>query len=63
MVNEAAMRAAEKFDMRNAVTGFSVTSTVQLRMLFLSMPFAQRGVDGVVPPGMLSLSATDYRGY
>lgn len=60
---EAAMRAAEKFDMRNAVTGFSVTSTVQLRMLFLSMPFAQRGVDGVVPPGMLSLSATDYRGY
>lgn len=60
---EEAMASAELFDLSNAVTGFSLTTTVDLRMLFLSMPFAQRGVNGVVPPGYLSLTATDYRGY
>ena len=28
-----------------------------------SMPFAQQGVNGVVPPGTLPVSVTDYRGY
>lgn len=60
---EAAMSAASLFKMRNAVTGFSITTTVDLRMLFLSMPFAQKGVNGVVPPGKLEITATDYRGY
>lgn len=60
---EAAMLEAEKFDMAKAVTDFSMTTTIDLRMLFLSMPFAQRGVNGVVPPGSLQISATDYRGY
>ena len=49
--------------LENAFTGFEVTTTADLRMLFLSMPFAQRGVNGVVPPGTLPISVTDYRGY
>lgn len=60
---EAAMKEKGMVDLSNAVTGFSLTTRAQLRMLFLSMPFAQRGVDGVVPPGTLALTVTDYRGY
>lgn len=60
---EAAMKEAELFQMDNAVTGFSLTTTVDLRMLFLSMPFAQRGANGVIPPGTLPISVTDRRGY
>ena len=41
----------------------SVTTTVDLKMLFLSMPVAQKGVNGVVPPGTKELVVTDYRGY
>lgn len=60
---EDAMSAAERFDMGQAITDFSLTTTVDLRMLFLSMPLFQRGVNGTVPPGTLALSVTDYRGY
>lgn len=60
---EAAMTAATKFDMSKAVTGFSITTTAELRMLFLSMSFAQNAFDGIVPPQTLTVSATDYRGY
>lgn len=60
---EAAMKAAELFQMDNAVTGFSLTTTADLRMLFLSMPFARRGINGVIPPGTLPISVTDQRGY
>ena len=60
---EEAMGKAERFDMGKAITDFSLTTTVDLRMLFLSMPLAQRGVNGTVPPGTLSLSVTDYRGF
>lgn len=60
---EAAMAQAELFRMENAVTDFSITTNVELKMLFLSMPFAQKGVNGVVPPGSLAVSVTDYRGY
>lgn len=60
---QSAMANAEKVDLSNAITGFSLTTTVDLNMLFLSMPFAQKGVNGVVPPGTLEISATDYRGY
>lgn len=60
---ESAMSQAEQFDMSEAITDFSITTTVDLRMLFLSMPVAQAGVNGVVPPGTLTISATDYRGY
>ncbi len=57
------MASADRVDLSKAITGFSLTSTVELRMLFLSMPFAQEGVDGVIPPKTLPLSVTDYRGY
>ena len=61
--DEAKMSSAERFDMSKAITDFSITTTVDLRMLFLSMPFAQQGVNGVVPPKTLPISVTDYRGY
>lgn len=60
---ESAMAAAERVDLRKAITDFSVTTTVDLKMLFLSMPVAQKGVNGVVPPGTKELVVTDYRGY
>lgn len=60
---EAAMTKADMFLMREAVTDISVTTNVELKMIFLSMPFSQKGVNGVVPPGTLPLTVTDYRGY
>ncbi len=60
---EAAMSAADIFRMSEAVTDFSLTTTLDLRMIFLSMPFAQKGVNGKVPPGTLQIAVTDYRGY
>lgn len=60
---EAAMSAADVFRMSEAVTDFSLTTTLDLRMIFLSMPFAQKGVNGKVPPGTLQIAVTDYRGY
>ena len=61
--DEDAMAGANRFDLSKAVTDFSLTTTADLRMLFLSMPFAQKGVNGVVPPRTLPISITDYRGY
>lgn len=60
---EKAMASAEMFLMRDAMTDFSLTTTLDLRMIFLSMPFAQKGVNGMVPPGTLQITVTDYRGY
>lgn len=60
---EQAMSEAELFKMADAVTDFSLTTTLDLRMIFLSMPFAQKGVNGKVPPGTLQITVTDYRGY
>lgn len=61
--DEEKMASAKRFDMSKAITDFSITTTVDLRMLFLSMPLAQQGVNGVVPPKSLPISVTDYRGY
>ena len=58
-----ALAKAGRFKMANAVTDFSITTTVDIRMLFLSMPFAQKGVNGVIPPKTLAMTQTDYRGY
>ncbi len=61
---EQAMSAAKPFDMSKAVTDLSVTTTVTMKMLFLSSPAAQKGyVNGVIPPGSKELTVTDYRGY
>lgn len=37
------MANATRFDMSQAITDFSITTTVDLRMLFLSMPMAAKG--------------------
>ncbi|WP_195986085.1 DUF5702 domain-containing protein [Clostridium sp. D33t1_170424_F3] len=60
---EAAMTAAPLEDLSKAATGFSITTTLDLRMLFLSMPVARQGVNGTIPPGVVPISVTDYRGY
>jgi hypothetical protein len=54
---------AQRFYLRRAKTDFSITTTVDMRMIFLSMPLAQSGVRGVVPPRSIPLTAIDHRGY
>jgi len=61
--DEEGMAGAERYDLGKVFTGFTLTTTLDLRMLFLSMPFAQEGVNGVIPPKTLPISVTDYRGY
>ena len=60
---ETAMSNATLFDMSQAGTDFSIQTQIDLRMLFLSMPMAQKGINGVVPPETLPIVATDHRGY
>lgn len=61
---ESEMSAAGLYDLPGAITDFSVTTTVDLRMLFLSEPQAQNGfVEGVIPPKTKRIAVTDYRGY
>lgn len=60
---EQAMSSVPLEDLSKAVTGFTLTTQVDLRMLFLSMPVARQGVNGVVPPGSVPITVTDYRGY
>lgn len=60
---EEDMAKAERYDLDKLITGFSLTTSVDMRMLFLSMPFAQKGANGVIPPKTLTITATDYRGY
>ncbi|MCL2162886.1 MAG: DUF5702 domain-containing protein [Oscillospiraceae bacterium] len=65
--NESEMATAlqqdGRFRMSNAATTVEVETTVEMRMLFLSMPFAQRGVNGVIPPATMPITVTDVRGY
>lgn len=61
--DEDKMAAAELFCLNKAHTDFKITTTAQMRMLFLSMPVAQRGINGVIPPRAMGLEMTDYRGY
>ena len=58
-----AVAADGRFMLRNMNTGFEITTTANIRMLFLSMPLAQRGINGVVPPSVMPIEASDYRGY
>ena len=59
----AALGRADRFQLCNMKTDFSISFAVDLRMLFLSMPLAQRGIEGVVPPIAMPVTVTDYRGY
>lgn len=61
--DEEKMSETERFDLTKAVTGFSLTTTAEMKMLFLSMPMAQEGINGIIPLKTLAVSATDYRGY
>jgi hypothetical protein len=61
--DEEKMAAATRVDLSNGVVAFTMTTTAELRMLFLSLPIAQKGVNGVIPSETLTISATDYRGY
>lgn len=60
---ENSMASATLYDMSKVFTDFTITSKVDLRMLFLSMPFAQKGINGVIPPKTMPVTVTDYRGY
>lgn len=54
---------AALLDLSKANTTFEVKTSTQVRFMFLSMPFAQQGVNGVVPPTTFPVTVTDYRGY
>ena len=58
-----AFGSAHVLDMEKARTAFGVKTDYELRLLFLSMPLAQKGVNGFVPQSLLQMSQTDYRGY
>jgi len=60
---ESAMTAATLVRLDRMYTTFKLTTTADMRMMFLSMPFAQEGLSGVIPPGTLSFSVVDQRGY
>jgi len=47
--SEAAIHGVERFDLERAWTDFTVTTTVDMRMLFLSLPFAQNREGAVLP--------------
>ncbi len=46
-----------------AGTAYEISTTVEMRFLFLSMGVFQKGLDGVVPPATIDVTAVDYRGY
>jgi len=54
-----------RFRLVNMKTDFSITTTVDLRMLFLSQPFAQAFSDGrgIGMPGRIPIKVTDHKGY
>ena len=58
-----ALEEEGRFKLADMITGYEITTTTDLRMLFLSLQFAQKGVRGSRPPATLTISATDYRGY
>lgn len=60
-----ALSAESRFKLSNMKTDFSVTTTVDMRMLFLSMVFAQDFADsnGISMPRTIPVTVTDYRGY
>ena len=53
------------FDLKDLKTDFSLTTTVDMRMLFLSMIFAQNfsASRGIGIPSTMPVTVTDYRGY
>ena len=58
-----AIASVSLFDLSKAYTTFAVSTTTEVRFMFLSMPFAQTGLNGIVPSTTFPVVATDYRGY
>ena len=60
-----AMLGADRFKLEDMKTDFSLTTTVDMRMLFLSMFFSQNFSDsrGIGMPTTMPVKVTDYRGY
>jgi len=60
-----ALSDENRFKLEDMKTDFSLTTTVDMRMLFLSMVFAQNFSDsrGIVMPYTMPVTVTDYRGY
>jgi hypothetical protein len=60
-----ALRSGDRFRLEDMKTDFSITTTVNMRMLFLSMPFARNFSTGrgIGMPSAMAIQATDYRGY
>ena len=59
----AALSDENRFRLSDMMTGFGISTTVNLKMLFLSMPFARRGIGNTIPPATMPIAAADYRGY
>lgn len=59
----AAAGGAALFDLSKGNTTFEIKTSTQVRFMFLSMPFAQKGLNGIVPPTTFPVTVTDYRGY
>ena len=60
-----ALELEDRFRLSEMKTDFSITTTVDMRMLFLSMIYARNFADrrGITAPATMPISATDYRGY
>ena len=58
-----AMALENSFKLSRMITGFELRSSANMRMLFLSMPLAQRGRRGISPPETIVITASDFRGY
>ena len=60
-----ALSAANRFKLVDMKTDFSITTNVDMRMLFLSMVFAQNfsGSRGIGIPSAMPVAVTDHRGY
>ena len=60
-----ALSASDSFKMEDMKTDFSITTTVDMRMLFLSMIFAQgfSNARGIGMPQTMPVTQTNHRGY
>ena len=65
ILNYADLTAEGSFRLLDMKTDFSLTTTVDMQMLFLSMFFAQNFSNsrGIGMPATIPVSVTDYRGY
>ncbi|MCL2425324.1 MAG: DUF5702 domain-containing protein [Oscillospiraceae bacterium] len=57
--SESAMAGVEMFDLSRAITDFTITTTVDMRMLFIASQLAERGLQG----GTMLIEVTNYGGY